>query len=81
MNKKIFVEEFMVAIDSKDISEVRVGVSMPTLPELEYIHNPKENLEGKLEYYNKAYNEDMELEVFNGIKIVSIEALHPEGEF
>ena len=36
----------------------------------EIIINPNENLQSKLEYYKKAYNDDLILKTYNGIKIV-----------
>jgi hypothetical protein len=36
----------------------------------EVIINPKQNFDTKLTYYIKAYNNDLTLKSFNGIKIV-----------
>lgn len=36
----------------------------------EVIINPKENFISKMEYYQKAYNDDLTLKSFNGIRIV-----------
>lgn len=36
----------------------------------EVIFNPNGNIAAKLEYYNKAYNDELELNTNNGIKIV-----------
>ena len=38
---------------------------------IEIIINPRENLRDKLEYYKKAYNNDLVLNTFDGIKIIS----------
>lgn len=35
----------------------------------EVIINPAENFDAKLEYYKKAYNDDLVLKTFDGIKI------------
>lgn len=37
---------------------------------LEIIINPGENFDKKLEYYKKAYNDNLVLKSYNGIKIV-----------
>ena len=37
---------------------------------LEVIINPSENFNKKLEYYKKAYNDDLILKTYDGIKIV-----------
>ena len=39
-----------------------------TKPEI--IINESENFDSKLAYYKKAYNEDLTLKAFNGIKII-----------
>ena len=39
-------------------------------PGEEIIVNPFSNFEKKLEYYKKAYNDDLTLKSFNGIRIV-----------
>ena len=36
----------------------------------EVIINPNANFDNKLEYYKKAYNDDLTLKSFNGIKII-----------
>jgi len=72
MTKEVFKERFERYIQNKAI-KVRVFVTMPDLPRLEEIRNPLENLEKKLEYYLKAYNDNMELNSFNEIKIVKLE--------
>lgn len=48
-----------------------IGVSIETAgsEKPEIIINPRENFENKLEYYKKAYNHDLTLKSFNGIKI------------
>jgi len=81
MEKKNFVEQFEMGIEEEFATEVRVGVRMPNLSSLEYIHNPEENFVEKLEYYKNAYNENMELNSFNEIQIETIEFFHCEGGF
>jgi len=72
MTKELFKKKFESYIQ-KEVSKVRVFVKMPDLPEFEEIHNPRENLEKKLEYYLRAYDDNMELNSFNEIKIVDLE--------
>lgn len=57
----------------RDNSEyVAVKVMMTGFEGCEIIINPTENFNAKLEYYKKAYNEDLTLKTFNGIKIVNV---------
>lgn len=49
---------------------VAVLISMEGFPKLETIINPYDNFDAKLEYYKKAYNDDLTLKAFGGIKIV-----------
>jgi len=69
MNKK---EKFLKGFDG-DYKEVAVSVTVPNCPESETIINPKANFEGKKQYYDKAYNDDLELNTFNQIKITGYE--------
>lgn len=46
-----------------------VKISMQGFDKPEIIINSKENFETKAAYYQKAYNEDLTLKTFNGIKI------------
>ena len=66
MTKK---EEFLKGFD-EDFQEVTVEVTVPNCPETELIINPKANFAGKKTYYEKAYNDNLELNTFNQIKIV-----------
>lgn len=49
---------------------VGVKIQMQDFADCEVIINPRANFRSKLEYYKKAYNEDLTLKAFNGIKIV-----------
>ncbi|MEG1597282.1 MAG: hypothetical protein RR359_03310 [Bacilli bacterium] len=49
---------------------IAVKIRMQGFEKDEIIINETENFEKKLEYYEKAYNEDLTLKTFNGIKIV-----------
>lgn len=57
---------------AKRVNAKFVGVKVWTegMDECELIINPYENIDKKLEYYKTAYNEDLVLKVFNGVKIV-----------
>ena len=50
---------------------ITVLVKMPDLPELERITNPRDNWETKKAYYDRAYNDDLELKANPVIKIVA----------
>jgi len=54
-----------------ELEENYIGVRIETQgsEKPEIIINPTENFEVKLEYYKKAYNNDLTLKSFNGIKI------------
>ena len=54
----------------KGLPYVGVQISMPDLLKPEVIINPAVNFDAKLEYYKKAYNEDLTLKSFPSIKIV-----------
>lgn len=49
---------------------VGVKIEMQGFPKPEIIINVNENFNSKLQYYKKAYNQDLTLKTFNGIKIV-----------
>lgn len=57
---------------AKDSEAQWIGVCIKTEghPEEEIIINPKENFDVKLEYYKKAYTDDLVLKTYDGIKIV-----------
>ena len=49
---------------------IAVKIDMIGFEKPEIIINQAENFKAKLEYYKKAYNQDLTLKAFNGIKIV-----------
>ena len=49
---------------------VGVKIKMEGFEEAEVIVNPIANFDKKLEYCKKAYNDDLTLKSFNGIKII-----------
>ena len=59
---------FIRAIETR---EQYIGVRIEThgSEKPEIIINPKENFSEKLAYYKRAYNDDLTLKSFNGIKI------------
>ena len=50
---------------------IEILIEMPDLPSCEVICNPYENLDKKLDYYLKAYNENLTLKTFDKIKIIA----------
>lgn len=75
MNKKICLEnEMKKAIKEK--KAFAVSVSVPNCVKPEIIINPWENLEYKLDYYKKAYNDNLELVHNNEIKIIDFGMLY-----
>lgn len=49
---------------------IGVFVQMKGFKKPELIINERENFDNKLAYYKRAYNEDLTLKTFNGIKII-----------
>ena len=49
---------------------VGVLIEMQGFPKPEIIINENANIQAKLDYYKKAYNDDLTLKTFNGIKII-----------
>lgn len=68
--KEKLIEIIQEAIDY-DVDFVAIAVETKGSEEWEIIINPLENLENKLAYYNKTYNDDLVLNTYDGIKIVS----------
>jgi hypothetical protein len=70
----------MVSIDglercfsvAKETNEKFIGVliEMQGFEKPELIINESENFDSKLAYYKKAYNEDLTLKTFSGIRII-----------
>ena len=53
-----------------EIKYVGVKIAMEGFTKPEIIINESENFDSKLAYYKKAYNEDLTLKAFNGIRII-----------
>ena len=60
---------FNAAIE-KDVCYVGVLIQMQGFETPEIIINETPNFKSKLAYYKKAYDEDLTLKTFNGIKII-----------
>jgi hypothetical protein len=48
---------------------IAVMVAMPNCPKNELIINERENFDSKLNYYKKAYDDQLHLKTFNAIQI------------
>lgn len=68
MTKK---EKLLDILSRQTLDEIAIEVTVPDCPETETIINRKPNFEGKKKYYEKAYNDNLELISFPKIKIVS----------
>ena len=64
-------QAFLSGFDNLDYNEVEVEVTVPDCPRTERIINRYENFKGKKAYYDKAYNDNLELKSFPQIKIVN----------
>lgn len=56
----------------EEIKYIGIKVEMEGFPKDEIIINERENFYAKLQYYIKAYDEDLVLKSFGGIRIVGI---------
>ncbi|EQC1535418.1 hypothetical protein ACY1J9_001249 [Clostridium botulinum] len=64
------LEKCFYEASHKDKKYVGVLIKMKGFPRPEIIINENENFDSKFDYYKKAYNEDLTLRSFNGIKII-----------
>lgn len=72
INKKMnFLDKYDFLI-SEGALYIAVFVKAPNMKEAEMIVNPVENFKTKRDYYDKAYNDDMQLNSFNSIEIIGI---------
>lgn len=62
--------EFFEIAEEKEAKYVGVLVSMPGFTAPEVIINSSVNFEEKLNYYKRAYNVDLTLKTFSGIRII-----------
>ncbi|WP_346961370.1 hypothetical protein [Clostridium sp.] len=59
---------------------IGIKVSVPNSKEDEVIINPNANFDNKLEYYKKAYNDNLTLKSFNQIRITGFTYGNSYGE-
>jgi hypothetical protein len=71
MDLSDLIERFDIA-KNEGWKYIGVEIQMAGFLKPEVIINPIENYEKKLEYYKKAYNNDLTLRAFNGIKIIGV---------
>ena len=64
------LEQCFYEASQQDKKYVGIKVQMQGFPKAEIIINENENFDSKFAYYEKAYNEDLTLKTFSGIKIV-----------
>lgn len=64
------LENCLGAAKDTNARYIGVKVKMQGFPKPEIIINENENIESKLEYYKKAYNDNLTLKTFDGIKII-----------
>jgi hypothetical protein len=65
------VEIFTNALHHENANFVYVEVKMEGFEGRELITNPRENFQKKLEYYDRAYDEDLKLKANPGIQITA----------
>lgn len=65
------LEKCFYEASNNNAKYVGVKIQMKGFPKAEIIINQNENFDSKFTYYKKAYNEDLTLKTFNGIKIVN----------
>ena len=71
VSNKTNLIEFMK--ESKMLNKsVSIFVSSPDLEDYECISNTPRNIDAKIAYYDKAYNDDLTLKSNNSIKIVAM---------
>ncbi|AGK97423.1 hypothetical protein [Clostridium pasteurianum] len=63
------LEKCFYEASQQDKKYVGVKIQMQGFPKPEIIINENENFDSKFAYYKKAYNDDLTLKTFNGIKI------------
>lgn len=65
-----YLEECFETAKRDKYEYIGIKIQMEGFPEPEVIINPNSNFDAKLEYYKKAYNDDLTLKAFKGIKII-----------
>ncbi|MCD3217478.1 hypothetical protein FDJ70_07625 [Clostridium botulinum] len=64
------LEKCFYEASQKNKKYVGIKIQMKGFLKAEIIINENANFDSKFDYYKKAYNEDLILKTFNGIKIV-----------
>jgi hypothetical protein len=64
------LEEVFTKAKKDDYEFIGVKIEMQGFEMPEIIINPKQNFDTKLAYYTNAYNDDLTLKTFNGIRII-----------
>ena len=64
------LEKCFYEASKQDKKYVGVLIEMEEFPRPEVIINENANFDSKFAYYKKAYNENLTLKTFNGIKII-----------
>jgi hypothetical protein len=72
-------ECFQDAIENKDVLFLAVKIKMEDFEMPEVIINPRDNFIKKLNYYQKAYNYNLELKANTGIKIIDFQGIIEGG--
>jgi len=69
--KERLIELFKKSIECK-ANYIAVSIETRGNDDVEIIVNPRNNFDNKLVYYCKAYNDDLVLNTYDGIRIVSV---------
>lgn len=77
--KEIMVAEMILA--ERDGVGFEIRVKAPNMPKEEVIFNPKENVPCKRAYYEKAYNDDLQLIANPEISIASFKTVGTHAPF
>lgn len=64
------LEKCIITAKERGFQFIGVKIQMEGFEKPEVIINQTENFDTKLAYYKKAYNEDLTLKSFNGIRII-----------
>ena len=75
--KAEFIEliESFIEGDTEGNDCVAVYFELPGLNDVEIIINPRINVPSKLDYYTKMYNDNLELNANNAVKIIGVSTL------
>lgn len=79
MTKDDFLDIMEKAIEKEE--GIEVCVDNPELRDFEAIRNSHINVKQKAEYYDKAYNENMELHRNTAIRIVYVRLIDKRGDY